>query len=505
MYKIINIDPYFNDTDEPSLKLIDVNDFSKTAAVLGSHIPEEIESFIKGIKPDPRYAYVHAIAVSADEWYGVNRNGDAFPEKDLLAEQDDEEAIRNSEPFKGKKIQRYKTFLSAKLYKHHINKDPEKSYGHVACAAYNMQMHRVELIICIDRDKDPEFVQDLENGVTVPLSMGCKVPFDICSICGNKAKRREDYCVHAKLMMNQILPDGRQVKVYNTKPRFFDISKVLVPADEQAYTLKKVAGMNIVDYDPREYYEKESSLKVGEIKKEIPGTAIGDAVKNVNDRLLNQVKNTSCNEPDISDDDVSAITEHPLRDILSTITNMGMVLKPEEHRKIIIIRIRKNPDMMKESSSIDIDFKNPSIYNILKKYAEKRSCYTDHLIKRAALSQGTVREVETDEMSDLLYKSYRDQINSLDIDKLAAVIDRTYNLDGLFKGAAHWALPAAGIPLAAAYMYGAHQDYKRRFEGRPLSEFQSAMAEKPGKAGLAGSGAGLGLGYLAKHYKLKRV
>ena len=47
MYKIINIDPFVNETDELSVKLLDIGNFEKNVALLGHHIPEEIIAFSK--------------------------------------------------------------------------------------------------------------------------------------------------------------------------------------------------------------------------------------------------------------------------------------------------------------------------------------------------------------------------------------------------------------------------------------------------------------------------
>lgn len=510
MYKRINIDPFFNETDELSVKLIDLSSLEKTAAVFGTHVPEEITAYVKGIRPENGSVYAHVIAVSADEFYGSNRNGDAFKENDLLGEQDEGEAARNPEPYTGKKLQRYKTFLTAKFFKHHVNKADSPSFGSVVCVAYNMKMHRVELVIKVDKFKAPDFVERLEAGKPIALSMGCKVPYDICSICGNKAKSRADYCEHAKTMMNKILEDGKQVKVLNTKPRFFDISDVLIPADEQAFVLKKVASFifDTLGYDPEEYYEDDdmevlaTAFKSAEIDKKIDGEAIGDAVKNVNHKLMTQA---SRSEPDIAPEDLDRAAEScPYRDIMSTMTNMGMVLKPAEHRRIVIIKITKNPDFLKESSFIDLDSHNKTVYNIFRKYAAARSCYTDHLIKRAsALSNNSETPVvDTDHISDGLYKIYREGIMKVSAKKLVSNIETLNNDEAMFKGAMHWTIPTAAVPLAAAYMYGAHQDYKRRYKGEPLTKFQEEMADKPGKHGVAGAAAALLLRGLLRGKKI---
>lgn len=72
----------------------------------------------------------------------------------------------------------------------------------------------------------------------------CRVKYDTCSLCGQKSKTRNDYCGHMnkqdpRFRPNLILPDGRQIFVWNPFPRFFDISFVLIGADKTA----KVMGL----------------------------------------------------------------------------------------------------------------------------------------------------------------------------------------------------------------------------------------------------------------------
>lgn len=79
----------------------------------------------------------------------------------------------------------------------------------------------------------------------------CKVPYDVCSKCGNKSKTRDDYCVHMKppeelrhvYGPNKILPDGSKIFVYNLHPRFFDISFVFIGADKTAKVMAKLASV----------------------------------------------------------------------------------------------------------------------------------------------------------------------------------------------------------------------------------------------------------------------
>lgn len=71
------------------------------------------------------------------------------------------------------------------------------------------------------------------------VARGCVV--HNCSICGNKAKNRSEYCKHAQHHLTKICEDGRQVYVDNPEPNFFDISKVFRPADRIAWTFRRLA------------------------------------------------------------------------------------------------------------------------------------------------------------------------------------------------------------------------------------------------------------------------
>lgn len=114
----------------------------------------DIASFISTFKPDPGYVYLHVIAMGAGEYYGCNINGDYFPEKDL--------------------IERHHTFVTnAKVFKEHDNKPTSPSYGHVVFSWYNPKMHRVELILAIDKVKGKEFVDRQARGEQLEVSMGC--------------------------------------------------------------------------------------------------------------------------------------------------------------------------------------------------------------------------------------------------------------------------------------------------------------------------------------------
>lgn len=170
-----------------------------------------------GVEYDPDYLYMIVRAVSAGEYWGPNKNLDYFPEKELLAS--------------------FKTFLSAHTFKNHENKHVENAIGDVLKADWNDKMKCVELLIRIDRRIAPTIVRGFEKGFMTDVSMGCRIDHSICSICGNKAKTRFDFCEHIKSMKGRVFDDGKKVYEINIGPKFHDISAVLNGAEKCAKML----------------------------------------------------------------------------------------------------------------------------------------------------------------------------------------------------------------------------------------------------------------------------
>lgn len=223
MYKIIDIEENFPITGEASVSLLSIGDnILKTAS------SDSVE-YLKSLKDlDNNYVYALVLAMGATEWYGPNKRADGWPERPVPG------AVEKGQTL----FDKYKTFEThAKVYEHHINKDPNKAIGKVVKAFYNLKMHRVELIVALDKVKAKEHIARLRDGIFIPWSMGAKVPFDQCSICGNRASSTSQYCVHMRNMPNKILEDGRRVFVWNIDPVFIDISAVISPADKTAYTI----------------------------------------------------------------------------------------------------------------------------------------------------------------------------------------------------------------------------------------------------------------------------
>lgn len=203
----------------------------------------EIKKFVENMTPKEDHIYTLCNALGAGEYWSSNVNGDYFPER----------ALQNY----------HDTFTNATPFMMHINKDPKKGYGEVLFSAYNPHMHRVELVVGYDRNKLPEkYIKKIENDENVNLSMGCRVPYDVCSICGNVAPTPAQYCDCIKRYgLNHVFDDGRKLYVINTEPDFFDISIVIVPADKTARILSRI-DVPSISSQPKEKTAAVSSPKV---------------------------------------------------------------------------------------------------------------------------------------------------------------------------------------------------------------------------------------------------
>lgn len=196
------------------------------------------------IRPEKGHSFIHLISMGAMEFSGSNRNGDAFNEKSAKFElPEPKKGTPKIITLDGGLMQYHKTFTKyAHVFKDHQNKSPELASGSVVAEAYNPDMRRGELIIKVADDKWAPELEKLARGEDTPVSMSCRVPFDICSVCGNQAASRREYCDHLKYEMGQVKEGGYQVFAINDRPCFFDISSVFRPADRIAYSLQKVAA-----------------------------------------------------------------------------------------------------------------------------------------------------------------------------------------------------------------------------------------------------------------------
>ena len=179
--------------------------FTKTAS--------EASIFCDTVEPKPGMSIVLVLALGAYETYDLNRNGDGFNEFPYRTGfkptcgccQADGAWVTQSEVLPN----HYKTFDEhGKIYRHHQNKDPLKACGDVLKSFWNPQMHRVELLLGLRNELAPDLAERIASGEYPAVSMGCRIKYDVCTICGHKAATRKQYCDHLKFGMRQVTPSG---------------------------------------------------------------------------------------------------------------------------------------------------------------------------------------------------------------------------------------------------------------------------------------------------------
>ena len=295
--------------ETPTVALFDYSDsMTKIASSLDA-VPA-IQNYINTAKPEKGWYYLLIHAVGQQEVWGSNKNGDAFPEDQLA-------------PHEKTADYGYRTFVTnANGYVHHRNKPPFWT-GQVLLAEFSKPMGRVELIVrySIKRLREmgaPYFVDMLEQGLLPTTSMGCRVPFDVCSICGNKAKNRLEYCDHLLYQKNTIMPDGRKVAMINIRPRFHDISLVRKPADPASRVLLKIA----------EEVDEHGVDKEAVIDKRIPAFAAGGIRRVGRDEYLASVATKA--DPSITIQKLLQIAKMDKAAAYTTLTAAGILLRPNE-------------------------------------------------------------------------------------------------------------------------------------------------------------------------------
>lgn len=225
-------------------------------------ITNEIYQFIKGYTVPKGNILSLVNAVGAGEYWSSNARGDYFTEAGLKHEGTD---------------YGYKTFeYFAKPYFRHKT-DPQHLLGQVLRSFWNDKIKRIFVLNLIDRDRYVSIVGADPFDDRVGVSMGCRVPEEICSICGYVNTRSlATRCYHLKYMMNHILPDGRKVYAINLRPRFHDITYTFMPADETSTVLLKVASQEDLKADKLEIARRISDFwaPLDNFLREHPSVAI---------------------------------------------------------------------------------------------------------------------------------------------------------------------------------------------------------------------------------------
>lgn len=477
---------------------------TKTAA--NDQMHPDIRAFVSGLKSDPAKLYVLVNALGAGEFYGSNINGDYFEESELKKEGEDVG---------------YKSFLKSGVYRHHQNKDIQRSMGKVVFSVYNQPMHRVELVIEVDRGKakqegHQDLVEQLDAGKNPAVSMGCKVQFDVCSICGNKSKTRIDYCHHAKTMMGQILPNGQKVCVTNPNPRFFDISFVVIGADRTSYAMAKVAramGRTELSADLAEQYGLRDRTLLDQLQEKLANKQkLSNLVKEIPAMSAKVMPNVSSKERDLPEDLLDRLSRQPVRRALTTLSAAGIVLKPAEYQRLLLSHmgqgekaraLAKTGSVFAPAIQADhsIRFGDPADYdadvrNMLLPVLRDRSLFDPIVTERLSQERSLVAQRPERFADDAVlrkiasgYLGYREQllqqidsmVNSMTSRDPALLVALSgQKLEDVFVDTA-LAKSASILPLALlgavplAYLYGAHN----AGTGGSSGSFGSWVADHP--------------------------
>jgi len=322
------------------LEDISSGNFTKVAA--------ESLDYAAKVTSSPGKTKILVLAMGASEYYGPNRNGDGFRESEL---------IKHHHTFK----------TNSHVFRSHVNKDPAKALGKVLESFYNHNMHRVELILELDNKLAASEVTKIKEGKDVAVSMGCRIKYDVCSICKNKAPTRAEYCKHLKYEMGDIYPDGRIVFADNPKPNFFDISMVVRPADKTGYMLKKVArdGCSpVIGEKSTDIASKVASLtvlasylrKAADIDKTITGIAVGVAPEDISttelsakEKILSKKWIASLTPKvvsaysDISPDKLKSLSKLDFIEVIKLLSKEGVFLMTEEFLDLLFIKLLGKP------------------------------------------------------------------------------------------------------------------------------------------------------------------
>jgi hypothetical protein len=457
----------------------DIIEVVEPGAKLASHHESAARAFISGLEPDPRYTYALVNSMGYSEFYGANSNTDWYGYNKHL----DFNGLLNAwdgigedievDRMRGKKWPYgYPCFYEATCFAHHKNQDAQKfGFGDVIYTYANPHMKRVELVMRVFNEEAAKrghtnFLDRMRAGERVDVSMGCKVPFDLCSICtdwdkvhkawGTYSKEKhlhpgiailyyhrnvspirglavtsKDYCECMRMRRGKILPDGRKIFVFNDFPRFFDISFVWVGADRTARVMW--------------FLSPEGSTAAA-----TPSSSKGPNLEEVFRRILSKVASKSAEHTkEVPDGFIEAVNEDAVcgpaipgaalrqltgevgpSTLLSSLAALGIVLSPAEFQNVALVGspdgeelaegLEKRSLVFKETGGVSDRLKVSSgfvdlpLAEKLAAYAPLRSGFDPFLTRRLLSVHPKVaselpREIVSDRLSDLgsEYNGYR--------------------------------------------------------------------------------------------------
>lgn len=336
LVKVCSWEPFYKDglTQVPYVRKLATNRlnskeqvFAKIAKLQSKDTADLVQAFLDSYPVKVGHTYFLDTALGAFEGWGANSNGDAFLEEDLLLDSEDHG---------------YKSFRKhAHVFRHHQNKDPLASIGRVVLASYNHKMRRVELIEEVDNTKAADLLQKWDDEGSLGTSMGCKVAFDICMVCQNRAKTAAEYCKHAKYEMNHVYADGSRACVRNPNPRFFDQSHVIVPADKIAGAMLKVASYTGQSVEGFEMPKVIPSALVGQalaMEEAVDKAAMEKTARPIEIREGQifwspeqlEAQKVAASDPEFPLSLLEDLAKYPLQKVASTLAQLAIVPSPRE-------------------------------------------------------------------------------------------------------------------------------------------------------------------------------
>jgi hypothetical protein len=219
---------HFSDDTQPKF---DPNSPDSKAAA--EQFSKTVRAAKRIIKKSTDFLYVRTRAIGSLEKWGPNMNGDGFPMKELTAS--------------------YRSFVGKGNFIDHKSDDITKIRGLVIDAFLNKDDQCVECLIAVDKKSHPQLARDIETGVMHSVSMGTRVGWSECSVCGNNARTERDYCSHIAnykgMKVGFLTNDAKHkfgkfaVHEVNHDLEFIELSWVSVPAFQDAYVLEKIASL----------------------------------------------------------------------------------------------------------------------------------------------------------------------------------------------------------------------------------------------------------------------
>lgn len=220
MKKLIELDEYFPTGEATVQPILIWGSGSRIDTSRVTKYASDALDYIKSVAPEPGKTILLLNALGAEETYGPNRNGDGFPEHPVPARGKIASTDRRWYVPPGEELTKhYASFETnpAHAFKHHANRDPAKASGVVKKAFWNPRMHRVELLVSVDNDKDPEWVKRASDGEFVPVSMGCFRAGAKVTMADGAQKFIEDVAVGDEVITHR----GRVRRVLETHKRAY--------------------------------------------------------------------------------------------------------------------------------------------------------------------------------------------------------------------------------------------------------------------------------------------